>query len=104
MAASDWPLQSALQPRLFGPCPCALPGLAIPNDVDPFPSFWPPSMLQACASMLQACCRRGHFHLAAYATQVRWRVAQAAPTPCLAVKLSGGGAWFPSHSLSLERN
>lgn len=73
----------------------------------PFPLFWI-LLLQACGrhvtGMLQACSKHGHFHLAAYATQVRWLVAWAAPTPCLAGELSGGGAWFPGYSLSLERN
>lgn len=91
------------------PAPRYFPGLAISRDVlVPFPLFWLLLLLQACGrhvtGMSQACSRHGHFHLAACATQVRWRVAQAAPTPCLAGELSGGGAWFPSHSLSLERN
>lgn len=42
----------------------------------PFTSFWLPPLLQACCrhvtSMLQACYKHGHFHLAAYASQVRW--------------------------------
>ena len=97
------------------PCP-TLPGLATFKDCDPSSPSLPAlhwathhcvpcrrnvaGMLQACSGMFQ----HGHFHLAACATQVRWQVARATPALCLAVELRGGGAWFPSHSLSLERN
>lgn len=37
-----------------------------------FPSLWLPACCRHVTRMLQACYRHGHFHLAAYATQVRW--------------------------------
>lgn len=106
------PLILPSSPDCSAPVPCMLPGLATSKDCElsspttgpplGYPSLHP--MSQACCKHVQACLGHGHFHLAACATQVRWRVARAAPTPCLAVELSGGSAWFPSHSLSLERN
>lgn len=114
-AVSTCPSCPPLQPRLLNPAPFSL-AWPLARTVTPPPPRYRPStglptivshvtgMLRACCKHVRACFRHGHFHLAACATQVRWRVAWASPTLCLAVELSGRGAWLPSHSLSLERN